>query len=133
MGELFVIVLLWLGGIFMFISAVGIVRMPDLFTRMHAAAKLSTIGIGSLIGAVAIWFPQLEVSVPAMLIVVFYFITSPVAAHMIGRASYYRGVPLWEKTVCDEYARERHQPDPESDAILYSLSDTIDPANPPKS
>ncbi len=126
MAELIVIVLLWIGSVFMFISAVGIVRMPDLFTRMHAATKLSTIGIASLIGAVAIWFPQLEVSVPAMLIVVFYFITSPVAAHMIGRASYYRGVPLWEKTVCDEWRQEAQSGGREGEAMLYSLNDAAE-------
>ena len=100
------------GAIFVFIAALGIVRLPDLFTRMQAATKAATMGVGCVIVAVAVHFGSAGVSARAALIVVFGFMTAPVAAHMIGRAAYFIGVPLWERTVTDElrgrYDRRTH-------------------------
>ena len=103
MTELITSALLLFGGFMMFVSALGLLRFPDLFTRMHAAAKTGTVGIIALVIAVAVHFQQFDVTVLAILIVAFFFLTAPIATQLIGRAAYQSGVPLWERTVCDEY------------------------------
>ena len=91
------------GSIFMLISVIGLLRMPDLFMRMHAATKVGTVGIVGIVTAVAIHFGEMKVAAPAILIIVFFLATAPVAAHMIGRADYLFGTPLWKNTVVDEW------------------------------
>lgn len=90
------------GAIFSLIAAVGIFRMPDLFTRMQAAAKTSTLGVGCTILSVAIYFSDTGVTTRAVLVILFLFLTAPVAAHMIARAGYISGLRLWDKSVADE-------------------------------
>lgn len=102
MTDYVVSALLLFGSTFMFVGSVGIVRMPDLFSRMQATTKSPTLGIGCVLAAVAVYYGQTGVSVRAGLIIAFYFLTAPVAAHMIGRAAYLIGVPMWEGTIIDE-------------------------------
>ena len=91
------------GCLAMLTSAIGIVRMPDLFTRMHAASKVGTVGVSCVVLAAATHFATLAVVAPVMLTIVFFFATAPVAAHMVGRAAYGTGVRMWEGTVIDEW------------------------------
>jgi multicomponent Na+:H+ antiporter subunit G len=90
------------GASFMLLAAVGIVRLPDLFIRMHAATKSGTLGVSGMLLAVALHFGDLGIAMRSALIIVFIFMTAPVAAHFIGRAAYIVGVPQWERTVTDE-------------------------------
>lgn len=105
MNDLVVSALLWLGSLLMLVSAMGVVRFPDLFTRMHAATKTGTVGIIMLVSAVAVHFKKLEITIFAVLIVAFFFLTAPIAGQLIGRAAYRIGVPLWERTACDEFGQ----------------------------
>jgi multicomponent Na+:H+ antiporter subunit G len=102
MREILTGVMLLLGGAFMLLAAVGIVRMPDLFTRMQPATKAATLGAGTVLLAVAVFFDDLGVTSRALAAAAFVVITAPVAAHMIARAAYFVGVPLWEGTRFDE-------------------------------
>ena len=95
------ILLLW-GAIFMLLAAVGLMRMPDLFMRMHSSTKSATLGAGCIMLGAALFFNDFAITVRALAIVAFLFSTAPVAAHMIGRAAYLSGVPLWEGTLSDE-------------------------------
>jgi multicomponent Na+:H+ antiporter subunit G len=90
------------GGAFLFLAAIGILRMPDLYSRIQAATKAATLGVGCIIIALAFHFTDLGITVRALLVVAFLYLTQPVAAHMIGRAAYFVGVPLWENTIMDE-------------------------------
>ncbi|MDZ7340976.1 MAG: monovalent cation/H(+) antiporter subunit G [candidate division KSB1 bacterium] len=90
------------GSIFMFLSALGTLRFPDLFTRMHAATKASSFGIGLMLTACMVYFSDGWAVGQSLLIIIFIFLTAPVGSHMIGRAAYLLKVPLWEKTVVDE-------------------------------
>lgn len=101
-GDLLTSLLMLTGAAFSLIAALGIVRMPDLFTRMQAAAKTATLGVGCTILAVAIHFSDAGVTAQAALVILFLFLTAPVAAHMISRAGYISGVTLWERSVTDE-------------------------------
>ena len=93
----------WLvGAILVLLAAVGVVRMPDLFTRMQAAAKASTMGLGCLLIGTAIELGDSASVARAISIGAFVMLTSPVAAHAIARAAYLADVPLWSGTVVDE-------------------------------
>lgn len=95
-------VLALLGTLLIAIAAVGILRMPDLFLRMSMSTKAATLGLGLVLIGTALYFADLGVSTRAIATVIFVLLTAPVSAHMIGRAAYSDGVPLWEKTRLDE-------------------------------
>jgi len=97
------------GGAFAFIAGVGLVRMPDLYIRMHAATKAGTLGAGLILAGVAVHSTEPGVIVRALATIAFLMLTAPVAAHMIGRAAYRAGVPLWERTVTDEWREQLTQ------------------------
>ncbi len=86
------------------LSAVGIVRMPDVYIRLQVATKASSLGVGLLMLGVAAHFGEVGVIVRALLVVVFLFLTAPVSAHLIGRAAYMAGVPLTPGSQPDELA-----------------------------
>ena len=95
---------LLLGAGFMLLAAVGLIRLPDLPTRMHASTKAGSLGAALTMLAVAVFLPEPAVIARAMATVAFLLLTAPVAAHAIGRAAYFVGVPLWEGTVKDDLA-----------------------------
>jgi multicomponent Na+:H+ antiporter subunit G len=93
----------------MVVAGVGLVRMPDLFLRMSATTKAATMGAGLILLAVAVYFQDFGTTTRALATIVFLLITAPVAAHMLGRAAYANGVPLWEGTLRDELHEQYHQ------------------------
>lgn len=107
------------GALFAFFAALGLVRMPDLFIRMHSATKAGTLGVGLIMVAVAIHFGEFGIVVRALAGVAFLILTAPVAAHLIGRAAYREGVPMWSGTVIDEWGRR-----PSGAAQEVAASDT---------
>ncbi len=88
-------VLLCLGTLFTLIASLGILRMPDLYTRMHAATKAGTVGLASLLLAVAIAIPDITVISRVIGTMLFIFITAPVAAHLLGKATQESGYQIW--------------------------------------
>ncbi|WP_026289903.1 monovalent cation/H(+) antiporter subunit G [Thioalkalivibrio sulfidiphilus] len=102
MIEILTGILLVVGAAFMLIAALGVWRMPDLLTRMHATTKAGVLGAGLMLAGVAIFFAEVNVLVRALAVIIFVMLTAPVAAHVIGRAGYFVGVPLWEHTLKDE-------------------------------
>lgn len=94
---------LWvIGSAFAFLAALGVVRMPDVFTRMQASTKASTLGLGCLLLGSALQLADLASIIRLLSIGAFVFLTTPVSAHVIARASYRAHVPLWDGTVLDE-------------------------------
>jgi multicomponent Na+:H+ antiporter subunit G len=102
MNDLLAAILLLVGASFLLLAGVGVLRMPDLFTRMQSATKASTLGVAAMLLAVAAHFGELGVTTRAIATSVFFLLTAPVTAHLIGRAAYFLGVPLWHGTVRDE-------------------------------
>ena len=100
--EAATVALMAIGAVLMLLAAVGVVKMPDVYSRMQTATKASTLGAGCMMLAVAVDFADLAITTRVLLIVAFVFLTAPISAHMIGRAAYYVGVPLWEGTTLDE-------------------------------
>ena len=113
MSDLIAAGLMLIGALLMLLAAVGVLRMPDVFTRMQASTKAASLGSGTALLAVAVHFAELGVVVRALLAIAFIFLTAPVSAHMIARAAYLIGVPLWERTVVDDlegrYDRVNHR------------------------
>jgi multicomponent Na+:H+ antiporter subunit G len=98
---------LWLvGSAFALLAAVGVLRMPDVFTRMQASTKASTLGVACLLLGAALQMGDLASFIRAASIGAFVLLTTPVAGHVIARASYFSAVPLWTGTVLDERKRD---------------------------
>lgn len=102
MNDPLAIGLVVVGTGFMLLGTVGVLRMPDLYMRLQVASKASSLGAGCLMLGMATHFSDVSIVVRAILVVVFIFLTTPVSAHLIGRAAYLTGVPLWEGTGADD-------------------------------
>lgn len=96
-------VLLLLGSAFMAISALGLVRLPDVYLRMHSVAKAGALGCSVLLLGVACALPDSGVVLRVLGAIVFLFVTAPVASHLIGRAAHRTRSPQWEGTIVDEW------------------------------
>jgi multicomponent Na+:H+ antiporter subunit G len=93
----------WLvGSAFALLAAVGVLRMPDVFTRMQASTKASTLGLGCLLIGAGLQLGDFASLIRVASIGAFVLLTTPVAAHVIARASYFADVPLWKGTLLDE-------------------------------
>ena len=100
--EIISLVFLLIGAFFMFLAGWGLLRMPDLFLRMSAATKASTLGAGFMLLGAAVHFTDLGSISRSLATIVFIFLTAPVAAHRIARAAYFDYVPLWSGTKTDQ-------------------------------
>lgn len=103
MSELIAGLLMLGGTVFMVVAAIGLLRLPDLYTRMHAVTKAGTLGIGLVLVSAAVAFSDVSVAARAIVALLFVLFTAPVSAHMIGRAGYLGGVSLWEDTAFDRW------------------------------
>jgi multicomponent Na+:H+ antiporter subunit G len=91
------------GGAFIAISALGLVRLPDVYLRMHSVAKAGTLGCGLILTGTAIGLPNAGVFLRVLGAIVFLLVTAPIASHLIGRAAHQNGAKMWEGTVLDEW------------------------------
>ena len=92
-----VIVLVSCGVFFLLMGAIGILRFPDFYTRMHAAGKCDTLGSLLIVLGLALYCGLTLASAKIVAIAVFIFLTSPTATHAIARAAHIYKVPLWTK------------------------------------
>lgn len=105
--DLVAAALLLCGTVFSLLGGLGLLRLPDVYTRLSATSKTATLGVACILLAGALHFHDVGVSARALVAAAFVFLTAPVAAHMIGRAAYVTRVPLWSGTVVDELAADR--------------------------
>ena len=127
MSNLIIIFLLWFGGFFLFVAAVGMLVLPDVFQRMHAMTKAGTLGVVSLVLGVALYHGDAATTLPAILIIGFFLITAPIAGHMIGRAAYHRGAAKDTPLVCDQYADSiAARPDRGKGSMTAQASEQLD-------
>lgn len=96
--SLLILLLIGIGVALIVIASIGLLRMPDLYLRTSVASKGSTLGIASIMLAVAIYFGELGTSSRAIAVIIFMMLTAPVAAHMLARAAYRDGAMLWADT-----------------------------------
>lgn len=115
--ETIAVFFIFFASIMSVISAIGVLRMPDVYTRSHAATKSSTLAVLlSLIGAFIYLIAATNyVSIRLLLGIIFIFLTAPVAGHLITRAAYRSGVKLSEQSgedalydqIFDEHGKKR--------------------------
>jgi len=96
-------VFIWMGIAFDFLGVLGLLRLPDVYTRLQAATKCITFGTAGLLFGVFILKGFSSFGFKALLGIVFIFLTSPTAAHAISRAAHRSGIPLAEESVIDLY------------------------------
>jgi len=92
-----------LGGVFLFLGGLGILRMPDLYTRLQAGTKASTLGAMSTILGVGFLHPDWFLKI--ILIVIFIGVANPLSSHALARASYRKGVVPFSKIGIDKYKK----------------------------
>lgn len=92
------------GTFFMVVTGIGLLRFPDVYTRMHAAGKAGTIGIALLILAPTIFFAGSDwsVTVRGVFAIVFQFLTTPGATYLLAHACYATGYQVHGRTAVDE-------------------------------
>ena len=83
-------------------AAIGLLRFPDVFSRMHAATKPATLGLLLITVGAALRMHDSADAVKLLLVAAFQFLTAPVAAHMIGRAAYRSGTGALDELVVDD-------------------------------
>lgn len=96
-GNLFAEVLILFGSFFILVSAIGILRYPDVYTRVHASTKLVALGGVGIFGGAALAFMQSAASERVLLVAAFFFLTAPLSGYMMARGSYLTGLPLYEE------------------------------------
>lgn len=96
------------GAFFTVVAAIGVIRLPDTYTRLHAASKSSTLGVGMTLIGVFIYFGyyHAEFDTQLLLAVLFIFISAPVAAHFIARSAFHSDVEPYRLTILNELKRD---------------------------
>jgi multicomponent Na+:H+ antiporter subunit G len=88
LAEIAAAALLLAGGLLVLLAGVGIVRLEDVFQRMHAATKASTLGLAFVVLAAWVWAESAALAEKAIMVFLFIVVTAPVSAHLVGRAVY---------------------------------------------
>lgn len=103
-AEWLIIIFVLIGTFLSIVAAIGVLRLPDVYTRNHAASKSTTLGVLFALTGTLIYFyaHDGEFNARVILSIIFIFITAPVAAHLISRAAYYTGVKLAKQSVKDD-------------------------------
>src|SRR5690554_1077845 len=113
MIDIIVAILATVGVLFIFLAAIGFLRMPDAYLRMCVTTKASTLGTGLILLSAGVFFRDSGVIPRVIAIILFLFLTVPVGAHLIARVSYFIGVKLWKGTIMDElkgkYDKRSHE------------------------
>ena len=94
--------LLIVGAIFSLLAAIGILRFPDLYTRMHAASKAGTIGSGLLLLAAGVHSLDAAILIRALAGFFFFVLTAPISAHLLAKAAHQAGYKLTKLSVVDQ-------------------------------
>ncbi|MEC1606663.1 monovalent cation/H(+) antiporter subunit G [Bacillus halotolerans] len=104
-AKIAVAIFILMGALICLAASFGTLRLPDMYTRSHAASKGSTLGVNIILLGVFffLWFITGEISAKILLGIFFIFITAPVGGHLICRAAYNSGVKLDERSVQDDY------------------------------
>ncbi|MEO8394286.1 MAG: monovalent cation/H(+) antiporter subunit G [Chloroflexota bacterium] len=120
--EIIGMIFVWIGIGFSVVGIVGLIRLPDIYTRLHATGKVSTVGVCSLLLGAAFLMPSAALKLVALAI--FVVLTLPVSTHIIAAAAYRAGVPMRSFSRDDlagKYSkrRSRHEVAQHGDDLLH--------------
>lgn len=99
--------LLLLGIAFTAVAMIGVVRLPDVYTRAHTASQADTLGAGFALLAVAIVLGLSQPTIKTLMLLFFIFLTNPTAAHAIARAAHESDVVPWTPDATEDAGGER--------------------------
>jgi multicomponent Na+:H+ antiporter subunit G len=102
-------VLLVAGSVFTVLAALGLLRFPDLYTRMHAASKAGTIGSGLLLLAAGIHAGDVAILLRALAGFAFFVLTAPISAHLLAKAAHQAGYRLTNLSVTDQLPQSKQK------------------------
>jgi len=102
LSRLIELALVVIGCFFLTVGTIGLIRLPDVYNRLHATTKATTLGAASIFLAGAVHFGPFGPDIPSLVAVVFLFITAPTGAHMISRSARRMGVGFYGDRTDDE-------------------------------
>lgn len=100
--EIVCSVLILLGSLFMLISSIGIIRLPDFYIRNSASTKAVILGLALILFGVGIYYNNILIFLEVIAILFFISLIMPLSAHIIARAACKNKVPFWENTILKE-------------------------------
>ena len=110
LGNILAGIFVVMGAMFALVASIGILRLPDFYTRIHAASKAGTVGSVLALVALAIVSVQTAEVLRAIAAIVFFFLTAPISAHLLGKAAYSAGYRMWSGSVLDEMDEDAKAP-----------------------
>jgi multicomponent Na+:H+ antiporter subunit G len=106
-NEIVGIVIVAVGVAFDFFGCLGLIRFPDVYNRLQAGTKCVTFGTCGILFGIFVMKGFTALGAKALLGIPFVLLTSPVGAHALARGAHIFGVKLWEKSVIDQYKKDR--------------------------
>lgn len=103
MNETLGAIFIAIGLLFDFFGCLGLIRLPDVYNRLHASIKCVTLGTSSILFGLFLYKGLTAAGIKALLCILFLMLTAPVSAHVLSRSAHKSGVKLWPKSVCDKY------------------------------
>ncbi len=103
-----VTILVLFGVFFSIVAGIGILRLPDMYSRLHAASKSSTLGVSLVLLAVFIyfWYFENQFEITLILALVFIYIIAPTGAHMLARSAFHSDIEPYQLTILNELRRD---------------------------
>ncbi len=129
MMEWIVSILLIFGSLFMLVAAIGVVKLPDVYMRMHAITKAASLGALLMLLAVFLWHQQWIVAIESLMVLLFVVLTTPIGSYMIARVTHAMEIK-GEGYLMDEY-EDYKKGHAEYDNILPEGDDPDDTFSPP--
>jgi multicomponent Na+:H+ antiporter subunit G len=102
--EIFGGILALTGSVFLFLAALGLIRMPDFYDRMQAGTKATTLGTMLFLTGMALAEPQWAGK--SALLILFVLYSNPLSSHALARAAHHAGISLGKRAICDELAAD---------------------------
>lgn len=103
------IISLVVGIFFLSLGMIGLLRLPDVYNRLHATTKVGTLGAFGVILSIILQEGASPMGIKAFTVAIFILLTNPISGHMIARAAYRMGVKCCDVTCVDEYAGKRRK------------------------
>jgi len=97
-------ILTLVGAVFLLLASIGLLRMPDVYNRIQAGTKATTLG--TILTLLGIGLIHTDWLLKIILLIIFVIISNPVSSHLLGRAAHFSGVPLAKNTVIDKLAED---------------------------
>lgn len=105
--QTLVLMVMTAGTLLVLVSAWGLLRMPDIYMRLQAATKASSLGAGLVLAGAAISFGTIDAATRALATVAFILLTMPLAAHLVARTAHRKETKKWERTRRDDLQERR--------------------------